>query len=419
MKKIVITLCIIGLILVPSTLSINISTSTKTKSSPSSEQGNTILITEFGSNGSTANVREFDREGNIIWQITNLSSPHDAERLPTGNTLITEYGKTRVIEVNRAGDIIWEYRAFGSSLLMDADRLGDGNTLISDYGIGRVIEIDNIGYIVWEKSSLSRPMDAERLQNGNTLIVQAITEGRSTNFNGSVIEVDREGNVVWSITDVFNAPVDVERLPNGNTLVTEHVGGNVTEYDNSGTVLWQKSGLYAPTDAERLENGNTLIAVNGANRVIETDPSGKTIWLMDGLLHPVDVEICSTQSPPTIKITNPKEGYFHLRDRSLFQFGNRTIVFGPANINVNITSAVGVERVEFFINDILEETIYGEQDSYEYRWAPVKCGTYKIKTTVYDDAGKNATDSIVLFKWRAHPILILTGALLLFTLFGN
>jgi hypothetical protein len=383
----------------------NISISTKTKSSQNFDQGNTILITEFGSNGSTANITEFDRDGNIIWQMTNLSSPHDAERLPTGNTLITEHGKERVIEVNSNGDIVWECRPLGDNLLMDADRLDNGNTLISDYNLGHVIEVNSIGDIVWQKTGLSRPMDAERLPDGNTLIVQAITEGRKTNFNGSVIEVDGEGNVVWSITDIFNAPVDVERLENGNTLVTEHVGGNVTEFDSSGNVISQKSGLYAPTDAERFENGNTLIAINGANRVIEIDPSGKMI--------------CSTQSPPTIKITNPKEGYFHLRDRSLFQFGNRTIVYGPININVNITSAAGVERVEFFINDILEETIYGEKATYEYKWAPLKCGTYEIKTTIYDNAGQNATDSIILFKWRAHPILILTGALLLFTLLGN
>jgi len=419
MKKIVILLCIIGLILVPSTLSINISTSTKTKSSQNFNQENTILITEFGSNGSTANITEFDWGGNIIWQMTNLSSPHDAERLPNGNTLITEFGKTRLIEVNKAGDIIWEYRATGSTLLMDADRLDDGNTLISDYGVGRVIEIDNLGYIEWEITGLSRPMDAERLQNGNTLIVQAITEGRKTNFNGSVIEVDREGNVEWSITDIFNAPVDVERLPNGNTLVTEHVGGNVTEFDISGNVISKKPALYAPTDAERLENGNTLIAVNGAGRVIETDPSGKIIWLITDLLRPVDVEICSIQSPPTIEITNPKEGFFHIRDISLFKFGNKTIVYGPTNIKVNITTAVGVEKVEFFINDILEETIYGEKDSYKYKWAPIKCGTYKVKTTVYDNTGQNATDSLVLFKWRTHPILILTGTLLLFALLGN
>ena len=102
MKKIVIILCIIGLLLVPSTLSMNISTSTKTKSSQNFDKENTILVTEFGSNGSTANVTEFDWGGNIIWQMTNISSPHDAERLPNGNTLITEFGKTRLIEVNKA-----------------------------------------------------------------------------------------------------------------------------------------------------------------------------------------------------------------------------------------------------------------------------------------------------------------------------
>lgn len=418
MKKIVILSCIIGLMLVPSTLSINISNSTYTKSSQNSDQGYTILITEFDFNISMC-VSEIDYDKNYIWQYCGLNAPHDAERLPNGNTLITEYGKSRVIEVTEAGDIIWEHRAtHGSSLLMDAERLENGNTLISDYGLGKVIEINKNYQLVWQKSDLSRPMDAERLPNGNTLIVQAVTEGRSVNWNGSVIEFDSEGNEVWSIKDVFNAPVDAERLPNGNTLVTEHVGGNVTEFDYFGTVIWQKTGLYAPTDAERLENGDTIIAVNGAGRVIIVDPDGQTFWLLSGLLRPVDVEICTISSPPTIEITNPKEGYFHIRDRSLFRFGNKTIVYGPINIKANITSAIGVEKVDFIINGKIEETIYGEKDSYEYRWAPIKCGTYNIKTVVYDTADDNVSDSIVLFKWRAHPILILTGSLLLLLLFG-
>jgi len=378
-----------------------------------------MLITEFGLNGSTGNVTEFDRDGNIIWQITGLGNPMDAERLPTGNTIITCMADQKVIEFTPDKEMVWIKG--GLALPSDAERLPNGNTLIAQYTNGKVIEIDENYNVKWEVTGLHKPIDVERLENGNTLITE--TELWP---DGRVTEFDSEGNEVWNISNL-DGPVDAERFYSDTygytTMVTQHVGGSLTEYDMNGSIVWQKKGLAHPQDAERLSNGNTLVVevgLPGPNRIIEIDPEGLIIWKFEkDLKFPVDVEICSIKSPPTIDIIIPKEGYFHIRDKPLFKLGNRTIVYGPTDIKVNITSEIVVERVEFIINDILKETIYGEKDSYEYRWAPKKCGTYKIKTTVYDNLGQNVSDSIVLFKWRAHPILILTSFLLLSILFGS
>jgi hypothetical protein len=513
MKKIIVLLCVIGLVLVPSTMSVN--NTKNTKSPQNSEQVNTIMFTEFDYT-ELMNVSEVDYDKNYLWQYGGLKAPHDAERLPNGHTLIAEYGKQRIIEIDRTSEIIWEHRGGGNDLFMDVERLDNGNTLISDYGDGQVTEINNLGEVVWQIEDLHRPMDAERLPNGNTLIAQAISESansRSTNFNGSVIEFDSDGNEVWKIPYDFNAPTDAERLPNGNTLVTEHVGGNVTEFDNTGAVVWQKSGLFAPTDAERHDNGNTLIAVNGAHRIIETDPDGKIIWQMTDLLRPVDVEILFNPSKPiypspkngainiatnpylsvevndpdgemmditffnafddsligtvenvesgetvsvqwdelfhlteyswyvkandgkqetrsdtwsfttvdypplpTIEITHPKEGFFYFKDQPRFSLGTRTIIYGPTTIKLRIipSSIEQLEKVEIKINGKVEKTYGGENHTIEYEWAPLKSGQYTIKTTVYDRAGQNTSDSISLFKWRFHPILLLAGFVILF-----
>jgi hypothetical protein len=45
--------------------------------------------------------------GNIEWQKTGLYYPCDAERLDDGNTLIVENGIERIIEIDNTGDIIW------------------------------------------------------------------------------------------------------------------------------------------------------------------------------------------------------------------------------------------------------------------------------------------------------------------------
>jgi outer membrane protein assembly factor BamB len=475
----------------------------------------TMLISEFGINGSTANVTEFDRDGNIIWQITDLSIPLDSERLPNGNTLITLHGEEKVIEYNKLGQKLWIEP--GLALPTDAERLPGNHTLISNFRNGLVLEVAENGTTVWQMTDLHKPLDVERLPNGNTLIA----EGEIWPY-GRVLEVDRDGNEVLNISNL-DGPTDVERLyscSNGyTTLVTEHPqdhGARITEYDMNGNIIWQKTGLAHPQESERLGNGNTLVVETGKagpNRVIELDPDGKIIWKTEfDLQYPVDVEIlfnpslpinpspsigtenvsinprlsvevhdpdkdvmdvsfynaiddtligtdinvpsgetasvrwndlsfltmyswyaivndgeyetksntwCFTTADypplPTIEITNPKEGFFYFQDEPLFSLGNNTIVYGPTTLKIKIlkTSIAQVDRVEIIINDKLEKTFETKDYNYDYEWSPTLCGQYKIKATVYDNVGQNFSDSIVLFKWRFHPIFILGTFLIL------
>ncbi|UCB59030.1 MAG: PKD domain-containing protein, partial [Thermoplasmatales archaeon] len=85
--------------------------------------------------------------------------------------------------------------------------LDNGNTLITEGGNNRVIEIDSSGLVLWEKTGLNSPVDAERLDNGNTLIVEA--------DNNRVIEIDDIGTILWEEADL-NYPSDAERLPPPN-----------------------------------------------------------------------------------------------------------------------------------------------------------------------------------------------------------
>ncbi len=76
---------------------------------------------------------ELDRAGNIVAEyagegVGGLSWPRDADRLPNGNTLITDSRAvpvTRVIEINSGGDLVWEFEVpitFGN-LFYESDRL--------------------------------------------------------------------------------------------------------------------------------------------------------------------------------------------------------------------------------------------------------------------------------------------------------
>ncbi len=382
MKKIIILICVIGLMLIFSGVS-GYAYNNGELSREFEVEDNT-LITEYGNNQTI----EVDCAGNIVWQKTGLIVPHDAERLSNGNTLITEIAGDRVIEVDTDDNIVWQKTGLIGP--MDVERLSNGNTLITEYGANRVIEINTDGDIVWSKTGLSEPMDAERLSNGNTLIVESWPAGR-------VIEVDNGGNIIWNKTGLIG-PVDVERLTNGNTLIAEHVGKKVIEVDSNGNIIWQKTGLQVPKDVERLPNGNTLIAELGANRVIEVDIDGNIVWSKTGLYWPTDVERFTNQ-PPSVKFINPKEGYFHFSGISLFP-----TIF---NLNTDTISLGGFRLRPVLINTtddfdssedlIVKVYLNGNEKGiasycskwklHEWFWTGFSFGFYQLKITAEDTRG--------------------------------
>lgn len=95
------------------------------------------------------------------WGQGELSGPHDATHLASGNVLIFDNGlerkRSRVLEVDpRTDNIVWQYgwgdddlefftRSHGS-----AQRLQNGNTLIGVSDSARALEITTSGDVVWE-----------------------------------------------------------------------------------------------------------------------------------------------------------------------------------------------------------------------------------------------------------------------------
>jgi hypothetical protein len=94
------------------------------------------------------------------WGAGEIEWPHHPTLLADGNLLIFDNGSSRgwsrVIEVDpRSREIVWEYHgepreSFFSSSRGSAQRLPNGNTLITDSMPGRVFEVTPAGDIVWE-----------------------------------------------------------------------------------------------------------------------------------------------------------------------------------------------------------------------------------------------------------------------------
>ncbi len=172
-------------------------------------------------------VLELNVQGEIVWEYGPIQA-NSACYLKNGNLLIADSGapgnplKPRIIEVTKEKEIVWSYELPGrADSPRGATELANGNVLI--VGADKVMEISRAGKIIWQYRDLLYPNYAQRLDSGNTLIVDRGFYG------GKILEVNPKGKVVWSFGDYgspkewgeLNRPVWAERLADGSTLIAD------------------------------------------------------------------------------------------------------------------------------------------------------------------------------------------------------
>ncbi|WP_035795484.1 aryl-sulfate sulfotransferase [Kitasatospora mediocidica] len=117
---------------------------------------------------STSDVIVISREtGEVLWRSApgTVSQQHCPTELPGGNLLVFDNGVfrpgcdvpySRVVEIERSsGEVVWEYHdpareSFFAPFMGSAQRLPGGNTLVTDSPSGRLFEVTRDGYLCWE-----------------------------------------------------------------------------------------------------------------------------------------------------------------------------------------------------------------------------------------------------------------------------
>lgn len=196
-----------------------------------------------------------------------------------------------------------------------ADKAFRGTTLFaetSDPKHPRLVEVDMAGKVVWEYAipwsivrggSPGQAMDVEWIPATDTILFVMPFKG--------IYEVDRSGKIVWEYR-TKRVSHDADKLPNGNILYTfawESPGdAEVTEITPDGKVVWQwvatdhldrslrrcpgpirRDGFCHVNGAIRLDNGLTRISLRNFNMVVEVDRSGKIVWRLDRLDNGRDI----------------------------------------------------------------------------------------------------------------------------------
>ena len=165
-------------------------------------------LTMVAESGSTR-IIEVNKEGAIVHSTpikVTTPNPHRDTRLvritPTGTYLVAHEGEKCIREYDREGNVVWDYEV--GSQLYSAIRLSNGNTLIGTGDGHRVIEVTKDKKIVWEvKESelegvkLAWVTMVDRLPNGNTWIVNC----HAGPNNPQIVEVTPDKKVIWSFKD--------------------------------------------------------------------------------------------------------------------------------------------------------------------------------------------------------------------------
>lgn len=198
-------------------------------------------------------VREVTRDKRVVWEYA-VEPPNEVptcQPLPDGNVLIGIAGECRLVEVNRAGEVVREVRLSTTerephTQFRMCRKTPEGTYLVPFTAEGVVRELDSAGSVLREFPRARFPVCALRLEDGNTLI----------SAEGAVTEYDRNDLIVWELTqddvpDIALATIaGVQRRPNGNTVVCNwgardeghRVGAHIFEVTDDKRVVWQVVG---------------------------------------------------------------------------------------------------------------------------------------------------------------------------------
>ncbi len=77
-----------------------------------------------------------DCEWNLVWAVDGFNWPRDADRLPNGNTLVTDTLNHRVVEVTPRGEVVWEFYAPWAPYDAERGAPGSNGPTMADRGTG-------------------------------------------------------------------------------------------------------------------------------------------------------------------------------------------------------------------------------------------------------------------------------------------
>ena len=201
------------------------------------------------------------------------SEVHDVEALGDGRFLVADMARERLLLVAANDTVVWEWHADELYTppddptredwlhVNDVDAVGDGQYLVSVRNAHELVLVNREG-----PTGVLADGDAElftRQHNPQWLGPGAVLVADS--HGDRVVELHRGAagwTTAWSLSGAgglaFDWPRDADRLPGGTTLVTDSVNRRVVEVDADGEVVWSVATDGTPYEADRVPVGETV-----------------------------------------------------------------------------------------------------------------------------------------------------------------
>lgn len=196
--------------------------------------------------------------------------------------------EVELIEIDRQGRLLWtlQRNAGEIGLAGSIQWLASDTFLIADPFRHVVVQIDREGNVVWsfgqagrpsqDQSHLSSPTSARILPDDRVLVADT--------RNHRILLVDRNGSSrpLQVVDDQLCDPLYADVLDDGNILVCDTGNQRVVELTPDGHVVWSSQKTPAPThlfsyprSVEITESETYLIADTAYDRILEVEPKTK------------------------------------------------------------------------------------------------------------------------------------------------
>jgi uncharacterized repeat protein (TIGR02543 family) len=273
------------------------------------------------------------------------------------------------------------------TLFMDGDKYVTAHFDIDEYTLS--ISIDGNGSVI-------KDPDLTIYSAGTVVNLTAIPdEGwQFVEWTGDMTGSTNPAIIVMGSNKTVSA-----HFANEYTLEVTVVGqGTVTKNPNQPTYIYETivELTASPENGWKFSHweGDLTGSVNPEQILIDGDK----------IVTAVFIEAPDT-TPPSIEITSPENAVYVLAQKILpFKM---PFIFLGVKVTVNASDEdSGIERIEFYIDDVLVENV--TEAPYEFNWK--RSESFKIKRTIkaiaYDNAGNEAFDELEVMRWRFHPLLI-------------
>lgn len=206
----------------------------------------------------------------LIATVAGVGEPIKHGFLATG-------GETFIVDED--GKTTWSY----PQPTRDGWVLENGNVLLTlskskTYPGGAVVEVNKDGKVLFEfKGTQAEVNTAQPLGNGKVMLTEAGEKPR-------ILEVNREGKILVEVPilaqtkDIHLQTRMTRKLANGNYLVPQLLDRVVREYDANGRIVWEAKTPHMAFTAIRLANGNTLVGCTHGNLIVEFDSKCREVW---------------------------------------------------------------------------------------------------------------------------------------------